>query len=787
MVALGRSWSPEELASLLDGQIAPSARELPITHIAWDTRLLLPGKNTLFIALRGQRDGHAYIEEAFQKGAVACLSERPLPDTLPHIRVHDTWEALWKWAATWRRRLSYPLLAITGSLGKTWVKEWLSYLLEGSLRVVRSPGSFNSRLGVPLSVLSFLPEADIGLVEVAITAPGEMPVQARLLQPEYGLLTRLSLTADTTFPSLQEKLKEHLRLFSQSRWIVALSSLEGFSLKTDCTGLVYEVGRFPQGDFQWEPEKNAWHLPDSPPLKVRLPSEGEAFWQNAFLAAAAAYLLGVPLTQLQERLQTLPPLPHRLQWLQDAYGRFWLNDTYHADYASTLAAIEELCRFPAAPKTVILTDFSPYTEEIHHKVVDVLKTHFSPDEVHLIGPIFSRIGWGHTYPDKATFLEKAHLSGRAFLLKGSRRFRMEEVLGDLTGYGPGPELYIDWEKVYRNLTRLRARLPQGVQILAMLKAEAYGSGDRLMASFLQRQGISYFGVAYTHEALRLREAGLTAPIIVFYPGQEPAALFQKNALEVAVSTWEALQYWAGKVPLHIEFDTGMGRMGFRPEELPEVLAYLHTHNADVKGVFSHLAAAEAPHHPLTQSQLEKFALIYKAFKETFPHSLGHLLNTAGVLSLAPHHAYDLVRIGIGLYGIGSDLEEATALYAPILRVQAVKAGQPLNYGFRSIPPSDGYVATIGIGYGDGLLRRWAEEGGYLLIGGQKAPILPPLNMDLTLVWLEAGQAKVGDKAEVWGPHRSLQKLAEEMHTSPYEVLVRLSHRVRRVYTWGQIA
>lgn len=783
MVALGRPWPLEELALLTEGRLIGPSRV--VRYLAWDTRALREGQEVLFVALRAARDGHTYLEEAFARGAAACLCEKPLPGQRPQLVVADTWQALWKWAAAWRHTLPYPILAITGAIGKTWVKEWLAYLLEGARAAVRSPGSFNSRLGVPASLLSFPPDAEVGLVEVGFTKPGEIDLHAKMVAPTWGLMTADSSRHLEAFPDREARAREALKLFASAAWIVAPQ--ESAYLKVLPAQKVRWVGE--RGPFRWQalsPCEGLWHLPDGRILPIRLPDKSPFAWQNALLAAAAAYEMGVPPEHLQARLATLPPLPHRLQWIYDAEGRLWIDDTYHADKESVLAALQEILPLKPLRPVIVLSDLAPYTPTAHEEVVAFLQAHFRPEEVHLIGPLFEGVGWGNRYPDKETFLREARLAGRVFFVKGSRRHALETILPHLMGQGLAPELRINWEKVYHNLSYLRAHLPAGTRILAMLKAEAYGGGDLGMAHFLVRQGVDYLGVAYAREALRLREAGLTIPIVVFYPGQEPLRLYQDAHLQVAVGTWQALSHWAGHVPLHVEFDTGMGRMGFLPEELRAVVRFLQEKKAQVQGVFSHLAAGEAPHHPATSQQIQKFAAVYKVFKEAFPEALGHLLNTAGVLSLGKEAAFDMVRIGIGLYGTLPPLEEATALYAPVLRVQAYAENQALNYGFSARLPRAGQVATLAIGYGDGLLRSGAHPNGYFLWQGHKLPILPPLNMDLTLVWAEDLPLSPGDQVEVWGPNRPLRAFAEAWGTTPYEALVRLSRRVRRVYSWGEL-
>lgn len=784
---LGRVWRGDELAAALEGEAYAGAEKVLITSLSWDTRQLVE-EGSAFIALRAQRDGHAFVAEAQRRGAVLCIVDAPPEVSMPYILVKDTWEALHRWATRWRAILPYPIIALTGSVGKTWVKEWLAYLLEGEKRAVRSPGSYNSRLGIPVSLLSFPAEADLGIVEVGISAPGDMAPLAQLVRPDYGILTAMGSAHDESFSSFSDKLREKLLLFHSVEWLLALRQAGTKAILSAFPRPLYLVHEGEGEHFGWvrkEARVGRWKLPDGRDFPIRLPEDSTAAWQNALLAASAAYLLGVPAERLCEKLESLPALQHRLQWIQDGSGRLWLNDTYHADATSLAVALEELRHSGLEPKVAILTDFSPYTSEAHEAAVASLRMMLPPHHAHLIGEQFNQVGWGQRYPSVEAFFREAILPQRGvFLIKGSRRFQLERVLERLMGYGPAPELYVDWEKVYRNLTRLRSRLPSKTRFMGVLKAEAYGSGAPLMASFLQRQGISYIGVAYTREAIRLREAGIAVPILVFYPGEAPHRLYLEYGLEAAVGSLSALEYWSGEVPLHIEFDTGMGRMGIPYEALSEAVALLKRKKPVVRGVFSHLAQAEAPDSPLTQKQIERFQRIYEAIKALYPEALGHLLNTAGVLHIGTEAAYDMVRVGIGLYGVGEGLEEATTLTAPILRVSALPAGQKINYGFRSVVPAEAEVATVALGYGDGIPRGWAEHGAVVYLHGQPCSILPPLNMDLMLIAAPRGLAQVGDKVEVWGGKRSLIQLAQEAGTIPYELLVRLSQRVYRRYSWG---
>ncbi len=789
MLELGRSWTSAELHHIWEAaRLWRSTSDFPeqVRWLAWDTRLMRRGAGPggLFIALRAYRNGHVYIEEALARGAKGILAEEPVAG--PHILVHSTRQALYSWAVAYRQTLPYPIVAITGYRGKTWVKEWLVQLLEG-WSLARSPGSFNSWLGIPLSLLSFAPVGDIGLVEVAVSEPGEMAARAALVQPQFGILTPLLNEFPTGFSCLESFLAELRPLLASCMWTVCWERPDG-ALAAILPGCL-SVGESEQANFRVLAQQGPlirWRWPDGTEDTLELPSADRMSYQNSLLAVAAAYLLGLPKPLIQERLPRLSPLPHRRQWLQLEDGRLLLNDSYQADLSSTQLLLEEFQQIPFRKKTIILGEIAPYTPQVHEQVQHTLQTQFSDADVHLIGSLWAPEAGGRVYPSAEAFLEQGRIQGEAILLKGGHRTQLyEKVLPALVGRTVSPELVIDLAKVAENLRRLRAQLKPQTKVWAVLKAAAYGQGAAVMGAFLERQGVAGAVVAFGPEALVLRKAAFTRRILVLYPEAWPSPAYTENGLEVAVGTWSALRLWAGRVPIHLEIDTGMGRMGFLPEEVGAVLDYLQgVPGKEVRGLFSHLAYAENPADPRTQQQLAAFDAVLRQVRELYPAVEAHLLNTTGILHLGREAAYDGVRVGIGLYGAVPGLVEATALYAPILRLQRLDAKQAFNYGFRS--QATGWIATLALGYGDGLLRSWAEQpSASVYVKGEAAPLLPPLNMDVMLISLPASvSVQEGDLVEIWGPTRSLQAFAAACQTIPYEILVRLSSRVRRQYHWG---
>jgi alanine racemase len=465
-----------------------------------------------------------------------------------------------------------------------------------------------------------------------------------------------------------------------------------------------------------------------------------------------------------------------------------LNDSYHGDVTSTLDTIEEFAQLPFQRKSVILAGLSPYRPEAHAVLLPVLRSHFRKEEVHLIGPEWANESWGRRYEDVQTFLREGRLEGEAILLKGGHRYRLfEKVLPVLLGRTVSPILRIDLAAMQENLRRLRQHLPSETRVIAVLKAEAYGQGGAVIGAFLERQGVAGAAVAFIPEGLALRKAGFSRPILVFYPDAYVAGAPVEAGLEMAVGTWNALKTWGGHTPIHIEVDTGMGRMGFRPEEVGLVLEYLASHpEVVVKGLFSHLAKADDPTHPLTIQQVRAFDTIVRAVKAHHPMISASLLSTSGIRTLGQEAAYDAVRVGIGLYGPLEGLVEATALYVPIIRIAEVPITSAMNYDFAAQVAAGTRIATVAIGYGDGLLRSWAAQGeACVYLNGKPARVLPPLNMDLLLIALPPDvHPHEGELVEIWGPTRSLCTFAQACGTIPYEILVRLSGRIRRTYEWG---
>ncbi|MGQ9862964.1 MAG: alanine racemase [Bacteroidia bacterium] len=784
MLPLGAPYKTETLTSLLGGD--RQGKNLEISHIAYDTRQLYPVEGVLFWALRGVRDGHAYLSDAYEKGACAAVVEAFTELPLCQIRVANTWKALHQWAFYHRQRLTYPIVGITGSYGKTLVKEWASYLWGKG--AYKSPGSFNSQLGVPLSILGAPLQAEIGFFEAGIAAPYDMDPLAALLRPHYGVLTSLGAAHQENFRSVEEKLAEKLKLFHHAQWVIAPAQPFLQAHQELYRGKWLWVGKDEIVDYRiLRQEVNAADVEvvfeGSQIYRCYFPFSEPWLIQDAVLAMGVVYFLGGSV----ERASQLEPLRLRQEWISDRPGQILLNDTYFSDVESLRQTLHFYARMPTSlPKKAIVSDFSPYDAQAHQEMTQLMESLLGPEQVFRIGPLFSACqGKSRSYASVESFLEEVGLhtwEPAYILLKGGRRFRLEEVIPYLTQHDPSSYLEVRLHRMAENLLTLRRFLPASTEIMPMLKAEAYGSGSRTIAAFLVRQGIKVLGVASGVEALRLRSSGLTQTIVVFSPGLRGGSLFAHKGFEVVVGSWPELEYWAGKVPLHIEVDTGMGRRGFRVEEVPQLLAYLKD-TQGVKALVSHLAAADnSAHDALTRHQLHTFSQVEKAFRTLFPDIKTHVLNTAGVLRWG-WYGGSWARVGIGLYTGLPPLKEVTRFQAQILRIALYPAGATVGYGVEVLQrPSR--IATVGVGYADGIFRNLSDGKGYFVVKGREAPIVGRVNMDMTVIDVtHIPDAHVGDWVEIWGDHLSLAEYAQRASTIPYEVLTHVADRIRRIYTW----
>ena len=774
-----------------------------------DSRQVVTPTVSLFFALPGKRhNGHRYLKDLYAKGLRQFvvsqeidLKQIPEADVL---KVDNTLDALQALAAYHRARFNIPVIGITGSNGKTVVKEWLWQLLSPDFNIVRSPKSYNSQVGVPLSVWQMNEHHTLAIFEAGISQPGEMARLAKIIRPTIGVFTNLGPAHQEGFVSMDQKLKEKLRLFEGAEWVIAAppSPPEGGE-----DALPYDFdwggGRVPKWIFTKEQNfplsiENDWAATSSPP------SGGLGGACHAVMK-----LLGISETVIAQRLQRLEPVEMRLELKAGIQGCTLVNDFYNNDLAGLRIALQ-FARQQArnGRLTLVLSDILQSglpAKQLWGQVAAAIQAQ-GVQRLLAIGSAIPAIQAQlpadfelQFFPDTDSFLqqlENADFHDETILLKGARPFEFERIARRLERKSHKTMLEVNLTALVHNLNVYKNMLRPGTKMMVMVKAAGYGSGSAEVAKLLEFHRVDYLGVAYTDEGVELRQAGLQLPVLVLNPEQASFDALYRYQLEPEVyslSMLDELTQYAGKVKqlaIHLKIDTGMHRLGFERADIPALIAQLKAFpNLEVKSVFSHLSSSDDPaHDAFTHQQAAAFLEIYEVIKSAIGYApQRHICNTSGIERFPEYH-FDMVRLGIGLYGIGSaaiqpQLRTVNVLKATISQIKQVPAGDSVGYNRNSgILKAPARIATISIGYADGLLRL-AGGGRYaVLLRGEKAPIVGNICMDMAMVDVShILEAREGDEVIVFGDKPSAQELAVCLQTIPYEVFTNVADRVKRVY------
>ncbi len=804
-----------------------------IEQLSIDSRETATPPGTLFIALKGPRhDGHHYLAELHDRGMrnflVMDLPAEALRSQANFIRVPDTLKALQRLAAWHRSHYSYPVIGITGSNGKTIVKEWLFQMLRSEERIVRSPGSWNSQVGVPLSVWKMGPEHTLGIFEAGISKPGEMEQLEAIIRPTIGVFTHVGTAHQEEFGHRlgDKKQREKLKLFQHADVWVYQDNLD------DLRKLNYLIPKAKPKEWAFELADEHSHvqvtksdvLQGSTIIHVRhagmdhkftIPFTDRASFDNALTCATVCLQLGRSLQWIGERLERLEPVNMRLRTLQGVHGTTLIDDSYSMDSDSLDNALGYLRSVSRGRRMIaVLSDlpegdghaadfYSRWSTAFHHARKDGL----AAPELIAVGPRFlaHRTAFHHNARLHASVEEllasedPADFAGAVILIKGSRRHGFERIVQRWQQLVHGTELEVDLAAVRHNLNHYRAQLGPGVRTMAMVKAFGYGSGAIELARLFAHEQVHYLGVAYADEGIDLRQHGITLPIMVMNP--EPVAMetLHRFDLETEVYDHRSLQAaieharTTGKCPpVHLKLDTGMHRLGFTEKELPELLDQLHRRGPlRIASILSHLAASEDhAHDAFTRQQIDVFTRMAKAISDLLGYRpLWHLANTSGVARWPSSH-FDMVRLGIGLHGFGVDENEtarlipAAALRTPIAQIKHLASGDTVGYGRRGAIVGDRTIATLPIGYADGFSRRLGNGVGRVWVNGTAAPTVGNVCMDMCMVDVTGIPCAVGDPVVVFDAEHPATELASAMGTIPYEVLTSVAQRVKRVYLHG---
>lgn len=794
-----------------------------INSVLIDSRNIISSPNTLFFAIRGQRhDGHNFIDDLYNRGIVNFVVEF-LPDnhfSFPKANfliVNNTLDALQKLAAYHRQSFSYPVIGVTGSNGKTIVKEWLFHLLQDKKQVVRNPKSYNSQVGVPLSVLLMDSKSDIAVFEAGISLPGEMERLQQIIQPNIGLITNIGEPHQENFTDYEQKATEKLKLFADSDIIVyskdqelihnliqndpVLSKKQLFSWSRN-SGAELNVKtkqvdyNRTQIDFQFKKQKES----------ITIPFTDRASVEDAIHVLALICAMNYDPVALKYKFEHMPPVAMRMELKKGINNCTIINDSYNSDLNSLSIALNYLDQQNQHMlKTVILSDIlqSGKDDEDLYKEVAVLLKKFKVDKVIGIGESISKqaeqfsqdtLFYNTTEEFIAAFI-KDEFVDQAILLKGSRDFSFEKISSLIEEKAHRTVLEINLNALVHNLNYFRAKLKPETKIMAMVKALSYGSGTFEIANILQYQRVDYLGVAFADEGVALREAGIKTQIIVMNPEQNSFDLMLKHQLEPEIYNFKVLEEFEKQVekaklkryPIHIKIDTGMNRLGFVPNEIPKLIEQLKgSKELTISSVFSHLAASdEEVHDGFTKQQIKVFdklsSQIIKSFKNPI---IRHISNSAGIERF-PEAQFDMVRLGIGLYGVSAtnqnELAVVSTLKSTVIQVKQVSKGATVGYNRQGKADKDMTIAIVPVGYADGLNRKLSNGNGKLYINGFLVPIIGNICMDMCMVDITGCNIHEGDEVIVFGKEQSVTELANTLGTIPYEIFTSVSSRVKRVY------
>lgn len=856
----------QKIARVVEGRFLFSPpHEGVIEHILLDSRQVIFPATSLFIALQGRRhDGHDFIGDLCQSGVRNFIISAPSAVlTADHqnnypgcnfVLVENTQEAFHQLAAWHRQQFSLPVIGITGSNGKTIIKEWLFQLLHKDYHIVRSPKSFNSQTGVPLSVLQISSEHQLALIEAGISQMGEMEKLARIIAPDIGIFTKIGEAHSEGFPSIEIKLRQKLKLFKRAKTVIFCTDDERVvqameELIQDNPGVRFftwsAMGKPADihfnnicsgGDFTEITAEYALSEADPEPTEplsqpkagnaklLKIPFTDAASIENALHCWAFLLYLGIPHKDIACRMARLEPVAMRLDLKEGINGCTVINDSYNSDLTSLNIALNFLeQQSKAVKRTVILSDIlqsGQAPEQLYQTVADLLlekridRLIGIGTEVTILEQVlpqdFDRLFFENT----PSFLEAFHrlvFRDETILLKGARRFEFERIAGRLTLKFHKTVLEINLSALLHNLRMYQMHLQPGTRLMAMVKAGAYGSGSIEVAKLLEFQHVDYLGVAYADEGVELRKAGIQLPIMVMNPEEATFEVLVRHRLEPEIYSLKLLvdfmdslrrQFYESSLPaewpyqqafpVHLKIETGMHRLGFENGDLEEVVRLINRATpplVSVKSIFSHLAASESPQYDeFTRGQAGRFHVMSEKLISGLGYRpMRHLLNSGGIIRF-PEYQMEMVRLGIGLYGIDSSrmiqeqLQTVNTLKASISQIKHLKPGETVGYGRIGRADRPMRIATLSLGYADGLLRKAGNGGYHVLVRNKKAPTIGNVCMDMTMVDVtDIPEAQEGDPVIIFGKDLLVQELAASLGTIPYEIFTTISDRVKRVY------
>lgn len=802
-------------AILTSAQLHFDNSAIEFEHISIDSRSLQNGNTSLFFCLKGQNnDAHIFIESLIEKGVQHFVVEY-IPENVKgkahFCLVENTTNAIQNLAKAYKNQFQIETIGITGSNGKTIVKEWLNFLLSPDYSVVRSPKSFNSQVGVPLSVFGVNENHTLGIFEAGISLKGEMQQLAEIIQPNIGIFTHLGNAHQEGFTTVEEKIIEKCKLFSNAEvlilekndWIEKHITIPTFTWSFEDTKAIVFILSIVKNNLKTTLEiqyKNEI-------FKVSLPFTDAISIENAITCICTLLYLKIAISTITDRISKLYNIEIRLQAKKGINNCLLIDDSFSSDYQSLKIALDFLDQQKLhQKKTIILSDIFQSglnLNELYSNVIKLLQQNNIAQIITIgetIGKYFQDMPNVISFANTQAFLQQFNtdsFKNETILIKGARSFNFDEIVVLLEEKNHETVLEINLDALTTNYNFYKQKLHQNTKIMVMVKAFGYGNGGYEIAKQLEHLKVGYLGVAFADEGIALRKAGITTPIMVLNPEISSYKAMIAYNLEPEMYSLSGITSFIelakeknlNGYPIHIKIDTGMHRLGFEKSEVSELITLLqHNNFVKVTSIFSHLAASDNfDFKAFTLQQIEQFEAIATEISSTLPiQPIRHILNTSGIFNF-PDYQFEMVRLGIGIYGVGNSeveqisLENVSVLKSIISQIRTVNENESIGYNRKFVVQKEMRIATIPIGYADGIRRAWGNEKGYVLIHNQKATILGNICMDMLMVDVTSIPCKERDEVIIFGENPHVQEISSVCDTIPYEILTSISQRVKRIF------
>lgn len=811
------NYTTKEIAEITQSQIIGD-KNLQIHHIAFDSRNIYSTLKTAFIAINTHKNsGEKYISQAIEKGIKVIISENFYSeyDGITWIIVENSVKFLQDLAHYHIENQPIKTIGITGSNGKTIVKEWLYQCLWNEFPTVKSPKSFNSQIGLPISLLQTSEKHQVGIFEVGISKPQEMKTLEEIFSPKIGILTHIGTAHSSNFENELQLIKEKLILFKNSEIIIyngdneqvckeiktqySDKKLIGFGLKAhnDVKIICDYKDRNQEILVQYFSEK----------LSFPANQRDEATLTNALAVICILKEFGFTNEKIVEKINNLKAVEMRLESVNGVRNNLIINDSFNLDLDSLIIAYQFINQYNRDEKTLVLSDIFDVKNDdvsLYHKVAEITNQQ-NFKQIFLVGNQISRFqekfnAKTYTFSTTKELLESQQLNSienQLILLKGARIFEFEKIKSHLELQKHDTVLEINLNAILHNINVHKSLLKPETKMCAMVKAYSYGLGGYEIAEFLQHHHIDYLGVAYGDEGVDLRKNGITTPILVMNPEQGSYDVIIDYNLEPEIYSLRVLELFANqlqlkgiqqKYPIHIKVETGMHRLGFKEHEIDELVENLKKYNVKIASIFSHLSSADVPEEDdYTMEQIHTFQRVSSKISEALGYqTIRHILNTAGITYYSDYQ-FEMVRIGIGMVGISANpevkkqLQSAVTFKTVISQISKVKQGESIGYNRKYKAEKDTRIATIPVGYADGIPRLIGNKKGFLGIHNQKVSIVGNICMDMLMVDLQNIKAKEGDEVIIFNGNPTFEEFSGYCQTIPYEVLTSISRRVKRIY------